>query len=251
MNPLYSPLTLAILAALLALVAVRFSRRFLITSSLMFMLIFLGLTTPLGANLLVRAVESAPSIGDRSMLESCPEAVAIVFLSGGMRRPARDASDFGALTSETLDRILALQTSNPPRHLPLVIAGGGPFRIAESEVIESLIRRLNHDSLELRPETRSTTTSSSAWEVARMLPASERSIILATSALHLPRASWTFRTAGFEVCPWRLNSLHVPVGSPTGLWPQTSAIEKSERALHELLGQLYYRLTLGRESFPS
>lgn len=244
MNVLISPLTLAILAAVLALVAARFSRRVLLVSCLLIMLVFLGLTTPLGANLLVRAVEAPAPIEPRSMLDACPEAQTIVVLSGGLRRPARDASDVGALTSESLDRVLALQASKPPKALTLVVSGGGPFRIAEAEVIAALMGALEIGPAALRLETRSTNTRTSAHEVARLIPPSKRSIILATSALHLPRAAWTFREAGFEVCPWPLNSRYVPVAFPAGLWPRSTALDKSERALHELLGQLYYRLTI-------
>lgn len=249
MNALHSPLTLAILAALLALAAARFSRRVLLAACLVSMLAFLGLATPLGANLLVRAMETEPSVEPRSMVEACPDAGTIVFLSGGLRRPARDTGDFAALTSETLDRVFALQASKPPKGLTLVVSGGGPFRVSEAEVIASLMRTLEIGPQELYPETRSTSTRTSAYEVARLIRSSERSIILATSALHLPRAAWTFRKAGFEVCPWPLNSRYVPVRSPSGLWPQSTALDKSEWALYELLARLYYRLTIRQETF--
>ncbi|MCA1777852.1 MAG: YdcF family protein [Xanthomonadaceae bacterium] len=242
MISLYSPLTLAILASLLALVAARFCRRVLLSAALLLVVLFLGLATPLGANLLVRAVETQTPVERRAMLEACPEAASLVFLSGGMRRPARDPDDFGALTTETLDRVLTLQAHKPPKDLPLVVSGGGPFRVGEAEIIAALMERLDIGSPDLRTETRSTSTRTSAFEVARLLGSAEHRIILATSALHLPRATWTFRKAGFEVCPWPLNSRYVAVRGPAGLWPQSTALEKSERALYELLGQIYYRL---------
>lgn len=244
MNAVQSPLFLAMMAAVLALLAVRLSRRFLLAASLGLMLVFLGLMTPLGANLLVRFVEAPAPAGAAAMREACPDTRTLVFLSGGMRRPAENADDFGALTSETLDRVLALHASGLPEGLTIIVSGGGPFRVTEAAIIDSLMRGLGIEAQRVLVEGRSISTRTSAVEVARMAPPGERRIILATSALHLPRAAWTFRKAGFEVCPWPLNSRYLPVRGPAGLLPQSTALDKSEWALYELLGQVYYRLTI-------
>lgn len=249
MTALHSPLFLAMLAALLAVVAARLSRRFLLAACLGLTLVFLGLTTPLGANLLVRLVEAPASSGTAGLLDACPDSRTLVFLSGGMRRPAANAEDFGALTSETLDRVLALRSSGPPDELTLLVSGGGPFRVPEAALIASLMQSLGIRAQSVVIESRSTSTRTSAGEVARILMPETRNIILATSALHLPRASWTFRQAGFEVCPWPLNSRYLPARVPAGLWPRSTALDKSEWALYELLGQVYYRFTIRKRSF--
>ncbi|MEE4303032.1 YdcF family protein [Wenzhouxiangella sediminis] len=247
MNVLHSPLFLALVAATLAMLAARFSRRLLFATALGFMLLFLGLTTPLGANLLVRMVEATPPHGTTEMQEACPDSRTLVFLSGGVRRPAADTGDFGALTAETIDRVLTLQADSLPADWTLVISGGGPFRVPEAAIIAALMRSLDIEPARMLVESSSTSTRTGAAEVAELLLPEAPRIVLATSALHLPRASWTFRKAGFEVCPWPLNSRYVPVRSVTGLLPQSTALDKSERALYELLGQLYYRLTLWQE----
>lgn len=244
MTALHSPLFLATLTALLALLAARFSRRFLLAAFLGLMLVFLGLMTPLGANFLVRIVE-APSVSGAAQLgDACPDTRTLVFLSGGMRRAAENADDLGALTSETIDRVLALRSGGLPGELTLIVSGGGPFRVPEAQIIASLMRSLDIEAENVVLESQSTSTRTSAREVARLLMPERRNIILATSALHLPRATWTFRKAGFEVCPWPLNSRYIPVKSPAGIWPQSTALDKSEWALYELLGQVYYRLTI-------
>lgn len=242
MNALYSPLNLALLCAALAALALHSARRWLLISALVGLVLGLGLTTPLGANLLVRAIESPQPTAASEMLTACPGAGAVVFLSGGLRRPPHGPQDFGALTAETLDRIVALQASNPPRQLPLIVSGGGPFRIPEAEIIAALLMQMNPGSPQPIMEKVSTTTRTSALEVAHLLRHKSRRIILATSALHLPRARWAFEQEGFEVCPWALNSRYVPVTSPAGLWPQSTSLDKSERALYELFGGIYYRL---------
>lgn len=240
---MYSPLGVAVAAALMALIAVRFPQRRVFAACVVVVGMSLALTTPLGANLLVRLVEARPLPPAKTMDEACPDAAVLVFLSGGMRRPAAHAEDFGALTAETIDRVLALHGHALPQGLTMVVSGGGPFHVREAEIISALMHDIGLRPERVRLEARSTSTRSGAHEVARMLPPERDRIILATSALHLPRAAWTFRRTGFEVCPWPLNSRYVPVRSLAGLWPRSTALDKSERALHELLGMLYYRLT--------
>ena len=250
MNALYSPLSLALVCAAIAALAVHSARRWLLTIALGGLLLSLGLTTPLGANLLVRAVEAPQPRVPLEMASACPKAEVVVFLSGGLRRSPRGLEDFGALTAETLDRIVALQAARPPEELPLIVSGGGPFHIPEAEIIAALLVRMNPDWPHPIVESASTSTRTSAAEVARLLGRKSRRIILATSALHLPRARKTFERAGFEICPWPLNSRYVSVTGPAGLWPQSTSLDKSERALYELLGGIYYRLTASAGRAP-
>lgn len=244
MNGLHSPLALALLAAILALLAARRSRRLLFSLSLAFLLLLVTLTTPLGANTLVRMVEASRPSDAAGLAETCPDERVLVFLSGGMRRLAGSSRDYGALTTETIDRVLAFLADPIPEDLRIVVSGGGPFAVAEATLIAGMMKGLGVDPNALDVEIDSVSTWTSAQAMARMIPPEQRSIILATSALHMPRAVWTFRRAGFSVCPWPLNSRYLDVRSPAGLWPRSSALEKSEWALYELTGQLYYRLTI-------
>lgn len=250
MSALCSPLNLALVCAAVAALALYSARRRLLIVSLFGLTLGLGLTTPLGANLLVRAIESPQPAATVEISTACPRADAVVFLSGGLRRPPRGPEDFGALTAETLDRIVALQASTLPGELPLIVSGGGPFRTPEAEIIAALLMQMNPGSPQPMVDNVSTTTRTSALEVAGLMRHRSRRIILATSALHLPRARWTFEQAGFEVCPWPLNSRYVRVATPAGLWPQSTSLDKSERALYELLGGIYYRLTASAGRAP-
>jgi uncharacterized SAM-binding protein YcdF (DUF218 family) len=246
MNALHSPLTLALIAGLLAGGGLVLGHRRLAAAALLVMLVALALATPLGANLLVRAIEAPQPAETQSMASACPTASAVVFLSGGLRREPVNTRDFGALTGETLDRILALQASESLAAQPLIVSGGGPFQLPEAEVIATFLRELKRDMPPIIIEGRSTSTRDSAAAVAKLISGGPRRIVLATSALHMPRARWTFERAGFEVCPWALNSRYVPVDSPAALWPQSTSLDKAEWALYELLGTIYYRLTIPR-----
>lgn len=202
-----------------------------------------ALMTPLGANLLVLVVEHRTKAAEADPV--CNRVQAAVLLSGGLRRPAETATDFGALTDETLARIFAWQdrdaTGNSPR-LPLTIAGGGPFRIPEAAVMGSLLLRLDPDPQPLQLEMASANTWESAQAVRESLPQSVERIALASSALHLPRAMLAFGEAGFEVCPVVLNRHYLAVTGWTTVLPHSSSLAKSESALHEIIGEVFYRI---------
>jgi uncharacterized SAM-binding protein YcdF (DUF218 family) len=127
----------------------------------------------------------------------------------------------------------------------LIISGGGPFRLPEAEVIAAFLHQLDPDDRPPQLETTSENTWESAQAVRELLPDSIHRIVLASSALHLPRAMLAFEKAGFEVCPLALNRHYMAVTGWTTLLPQSSSLAKSESALHEVIGEVIYRLRDG------
>jgi uncharacterized SAM-binding protein YcdF (DUF218 family) len=202
--------------------------------------------TPLVGNVLVGAIERAAPASDAA----CPAGEAVVLLSGGLARPPRDAEDFAALTPRTLERIGGLRRRPEWHARPLVIAGGGPYPVSEARVIAALLRRLGPMPESWLLEETSTTTWENAAQV-RLLRPGLRRIVLATSALHLPRARVAFESFGFEVCGWPLHREAIEVEGPGMLWPGTSAARKTEAALHEWVGGWLYRWRAARGASSS
>lgn len=212
------------------------------------LLLLLGLlgATPWVGNALVAAVERHAGAADAA----CPAGEAIVLLSGGYARAPRDADDFAALTPRTLERLAGLQRRPGWQARPLVIAGGGPHPVSEARAIAALLRRLGPMPQELLLEETSTTTWENAAQV-RLLRPGLRRIVLATGALHLPRARVAFEAQGFEVCGWPLQFEAIEVAGPFMLWPGSSAARKTEAALHEIVGGWIYRWRAWRASSSS
>lgn len=232
-----SPLTWGLLlGALLALFGRRLARPWR-SLSIIALLAILVLWTPLGANLLVRVVEAG--IGDRDRCSEDDHGPLVV-LSGGLAWRPRDAGDFSALQPESWRRLShAVREWRRDRVDTLVIVGGGPYPVKESMVLAELAREWGVPSQALRVESGSTTT----WEGAFALRGhSRRDIRLVSSSLHLPRAMLSYRAAGFRPCADPSGSDYVPPDSVGYFLPQTSALSKSERAIHEWVGTLRYRL---------
>lgn len=95
-------------------------------------------------------------------------------------------------------------------------------------------------------------TSNSTWENARALgalqPALPRDLVLVTSAVHMPRARYAMAKAGFNACEIAADRKRIPFGLPGYLIPRSSALDKTEIALHEIVGLVYYRWLDARSS---
>ncbi|MBS0568150.1 MAG: YdcF family protein [Proteobacteria bacterium] len=204
--------------------------------------LLLALVTPLVADALILWQESrAPSPQECA---SPPDA--IVVLSGGMVSPPRDVQDFAALGTTSLRRLFAAVELFGSRHVTtFTVVGNSDYDIPQSEIMAELAVRLGVPRAAVRVETRSLTTWQNAVNAAALAPPLARRIWLVTSAVHMPRALYAFRAAGFEPCAWPAHSQYrAPEGPLTYLLPDASAARKAEDAIHEIVGEIAYRLGL-------
>lgn len=237
---LLSPLTLALLVAVMLAVAWRWLPRTIRYAGIFLEVALLALMTPLCANLLVHAIEEhvSPAISCRR-----PLPTTIVLLSGGVDRPARSVTDYSALTLTSIRRLMGaiiLWRTQPSSEL--VIAGGDVHGVAESAVLASLAEQMGVPAKAIRAERHSLTTWQNATYLAHETPRLPSHIWLVSSALHLPRALTAFRAAGFRACPWSSGSLYIPYhGGGFGYFlPQSSSLVKAEMAIHEWVGGWVY-----------
>jgi len=87
-----------------------------------------------------------------------------------------------------------------------------------------------------------TTTEDESKEVRKLLP-NTKTIILVTSAFHMPRSQVLFERQGFEVISFPVDS-KVSFEATTVLdyLPEADSFRKSETGIRELIGRLFYRL---------
>lgn len=237
MSLLLSPMTLLVVGLALAAIAGLARRRRIALLGVGLGAVGLLGMTPIVANALVGTIEARAA--DGAGRTRCGRIDAVVLLTGGVERAPVSAHDFGALTPQSLQRVFGFAQRPRPQRIPLLVAGGGPHGLAESELAAALLRRIDPDAGAMQLETRSRTTWENAREVAQVL-LPPRTLALATDALHLPRARRAFEAAGFEVCAWPLQYRYVRVEGPGAWWPQASSLRKTEAALHEIAGDAAY-----------
>lgn len=239
-NYAFSPLTYALLLALVLVFSWRRLSRALRMAGVVLEAVLLISMAPLGANLLVWSVESrTPS------QRSCPlpAPTTVVVLSGGTYRPPHSPDDFAALDASSLHRLFAgVALWRNTAGARMVIAGGGR-RIPESVLLSGLAERMGVPSDAIQMERHSHTTWENALYTARLSPVVPKRIWLVTSSLHMPRALGAFRAFGFEPCAWPGESLYQAFSPSIGYFmPQSSSLAKSDQAIHELIGGSVYRV---------
>ena len=197
--------------------------------------------TPLAANALVGWLERP-----RPVHESCkyaPPAVAVV-LAGGVDTTPTGVADLSALgisSRRRVERAAIWWREQPGRSL---IMSGGPQRpgtVPTGAWMADYARRLGVSGAALRVEGGSNSTWENAMALASLQPAAPRRVVLVTSAMHMPRARYALGRAGYEACPMATDYRHIPFGSAGYLLPRSSALRKTEAALHEVVGMGYYR----------
>ena len=126
----------------------------------------------------------------------------------------------------------------------LILSGGQPFeRVPEAEVMFEVARIAGVDSTDIILESESLDTDDEA-RFLRPIIGSDH-FILVTSASHMPRAVKLFQYYGMNPIPAPTDHLvrRKQVIAPDAFAPKSHALLKAERAFHEYLGYLWFRIT--------
>jgi uncharacterized SAM-binding protein YcdF (DUF218 family) len=238
------PLGFSLLMAVIALALSLLGRRHDSAIAIGLLISVLWLSSTRGvASLLIHSLEGEnPYLG----VDATPRADAIIVLGGALSMPL-DPSQQANLVSAS-DRILHTARLYRAGKAPLVIVSGGTNPrwggLAEGPFTARLLVEWGVSPGDIQIESVSTTTYENARESARIVRERKLgSVLLVTSALHMPRSLLTFRSAGIDAIPAATDHQNEPghLGS-LGTWlPRTGALDQTTRALHEYIGMLYYR----------
>lgn len=170
------------------------------------------------------------------------QAQAIVVLGGGVYHGAPEYGE-DTVRSYTLERLRYAARLRRETGLPLLASGGRPEG-GEAESVAMWDSLRNDFGVETRwVELTSLNTGESARNSYAILqPYGITRVLLVTHAWHMPRARAAFEKAGFTVIP--AGTVYTVRKSLTLLdfMPSASGMLTSRRALHELIGMLWYRL---------
>lgn len=171
------------------------------------------------------------------------DADAIVVLGAGSYRgspefagddvigPALDRMRYGALLARKSKK-------------PLLMTGGSPDggERSEAELMRNSMARDFGVTVRWL-ESASDNTLENAKRSAELLePVGVKRVAIVTHAWHMPRAVAAFEATGLSVLPAPTGYMSVGPLSPLDFVPSAGALHGSARALHEWIGQLWYRL---------
>lgn len=210
-----------------------------------------------GIWLLVCLVTGAPSIVNPllTVLEEqypastqCESGSHLVALGGGVDSRVKTADEFERMSTSTLARTsAALRIGLAEPKLVLISSGGALKTVSEADLMGNYWNALGIDNTRVLREANASNTRENALKVAELLEsqAVEGDVRLVTSALHMPRALNAFRAVlepkGFTVCPVSVNQEALP---NIPLWasvPQTTAVVKFNKWLHEIVALAAYK----------
>ena len=177
---------------------------------------------------------------------SLPQNPGAVIMLGGSTREPRENPNFYEFT-ESADRFVeGVRLAHRYPGAVLVITGGSSAVIdrwyREADILSSLAGELGLPASRLRVDRDSRNTRENAVQTRRLLAGVKGPWILVTSAAHMPRAVACFARVGVKVVPWPVDYLRT--GSGPGSWiPRPRTLGRSNAALHEYFGWLYYWLS--------
>jgi uncharacterized SAM-binding protein YcdF (DUF218 family) len=161
-------------------------------------------------------------------------AQALVILGGGGARA--DAPEYASVapSAATLERLVYGARLARATALPVLVTGGR----SEAPAMSEFLRR-DLGVMTMWTENRSADTYDNArrsWAI--LAPAGVHTIVLVTSAVHMPRARAEFEGAGFTVIPAPM-SIWTPKDGGVAPWvPSADSLARSRHVLHECLGKL-------------
>jgi len=204
--------------------------------------------------LLAVAFVSAPRIVNPMLLHfedqyseqpECLGEKPIVVLGGGVDSRAERADQLQFLDPPTFVRINAgSQLAQRFRASPVLLAGGALKKVTESSVMAHYLVQAGVEPLRIHEENESSSTHENAVYIKNLIDAREfdTEIMLVTSALHMKRAKGVFEKQGLQVCAVAVDRHGIHNIPGYALWPQTSALQKFDLLLHEVIATILYKL---------
>ena len=185
-----------------------------------------------------------------------PTAQAIVVL-GGATRAAYEPRTTVDL-SEAGDRVIYAAQLYRDKKAPIILASGGRIDWSgggtpESEDIAKLLEFMGVESKDIIQDPDSLNTYQNAVNTKKILSKRNiNSILLVTSAMHMPRSLAIFKHQGFEVTPAPTDFLvtkdelkaigSTPKSAILNLLPDSKNLERFTLAMKEYIGMVVYRL---------
>lgn len=206
------------------------------------LIIVYGFSTPFISNSLIKSLEQQyPAIIDTSDYQSIEY---IVVLGGGHK--VTDWTPISShLSSAALKRMTeGLRLKKELSNAQLIFSGGAVFsKESEADTMAGIAKAITQTPGDFIMENETRDTASQAKAIAQLVDG--KPFLLVTSAAHMPRSMWLMQQRGLKpiAAPTDFQAYPINSSNPTGLFPDSSYLKKSESAIHEYLGQWWAKLT--------
>ena len=232
---------------------------FLLPTGLILGLLLLGLISrrrsPIWAALLLFWLCSTPLLSDRLMAaveqhgqrldpSTMPKADAIVVLSGMLKTAPGPAaiSEWTEASDRFWGGLALYHAGKAPR---LIFTGGWvpwqPDIPPEGQQLQTLAQAQGIPPRAITTTGKVSNTAAEAQAVSTLLPPNP-TLLLVTSAYHMPRAQHLFEQTGATVIPYPVDFYSSPPQpfNLLHLLPTANAFQQTELAWRELIGRAYY-----------
>ncbi|MDQ6984264.1 MAG: YdcF family protein [Ghiorsea sp.] len=182
-----------------------------------------------------------------SIEETLGKRAVIVLLGGGIKENAPDYHNSDELSRFAMMRTIYAAKISEQTHFPIYTTGGTPLAQnveAEGDVMKRWLIWFGIDETNIHSENQANTTWENALLTKNMLDEKYiNTIVLVTSAWHMPRAVWCFEAQGLTVIPAPTDYLTKQTTYDIrSFLPRWNVLDDSSQALHEYLGFLWYKL---------
>jgi uncharacterized SAM-binding protein YcdF (DUF218 family) len=195
------------------------------------------------SNALVRRLDEAT----KSTMKSGVTYDAAILLGGVVQH--RETASWGTVSyNDNVERLLVtFELLRSGRCRNAILSGGGEpgDPVNEAHVLGKQLQDWGIDASRIVLEDRALNTRENAVESARIArERGFRTLVVVTSAFHMPRALDCFRAVGLEVDALPVDYKSFNWGrSWEGIFPRSGPLRDSTIALHEIAGRWVYRLT--------
>jgi uncharacterized SAM-binding protein YcdF (DUF218 family) len=248
--PLFSPVTLILALLLIGLILLWFTRKqktgkaVITLGVIMFALLGYGffsdlLLSPLERQYPPLMLENTDSPSSRSL----HSVKWIVLLGGGHVTDTRFPVT-SQISDESLSRLVeCVRIHRMIAGSKIILSGGAVYDSAsEAGTFAKVAAILHVNTRDIVLEEISRDTEEQAENIHSIV--GQDRFIMVTSAYHMPRAMAIFNKAGLKPIPAPTNHLvrERQMTAPGDFYPSSAGLMKAERAMHEYLGLLWFRM---------
>lgn len=213
-----------------------------------------ALSLPIVTRPLAGTLEDYPLLTADKITQFKPQVIVVI---GGGEMPGEEYQQPQTVNPRTLLRLRYAAKLARDTGLPILVSGGKVFaetETPEAQLMGDILQNEFNIPVKWRESNSRNTDENAQFSYRQLQPLVINKILLVTQAYHMPRATWAFRNAGFQVLPAATqlisHSSSESVANFVRFIPSAAELEQSFLVLHEHLGLLWYRFNAYAKTRP-